>query len=199
MRARIRALFDGAGWYPGLAAALFVFALLAVLLELESPDAVRWTGQHVVGTEIGGIVSYRWHGQTYSLDAPGYGSSKAVSVYLDPADPSNALIDNPFLRTFEGSLVAVPLAGGVVLLVLGLTRRWRWERRQLRAASRAGHSLDQDFVTRHLRELRQDHRGGGSRGHRPPQPRLSAAAIVVIAAVTLIIGRRNRDHRPARP
>jgi hypothetical protein len=161
MRARIRALFDGAGWFPGLAAALFVFALLAVLLELESPDAVRWTGQHVVGTEIGGIVSYRWHGQTYSLDAPGYGSSKAVSVYLDPADPSNALIDNPFLRTFEGSLVAVPLAGGVVLLVLGLTRRWRWERRQLRAASRAGHSLDQDFVTRHLRELRQDHRGGG--------------------------------------
>ena len=27
-------------------------------------------------------------------------------------------------------------------------------------AFRAGHSLDQDFVNRHLRELRQDHRGG---------------------------------------
>ena len=160
MRARIRALFDGAGWFPGLAAALFVFAFLAVLLELQSPDAVRWTGQHVVGTEIGGIVSYRWHGQTYSLDAPGYGSSKAVSVYLDPADPSNALIDNLFLRTFEGSLVAVPLAGGVVLLVLGLTRRRRWQRRQLRVAPKTGQVLDQEFVTRHLRELRHGNRNG---------------------------------------
>ena len=160
MLARIRGWFDGAGWFPGLAAALFVFALLAVLLELQSSDAVRWTGQHVVGTEIGGIVSYRWHGQTYSLDAPGYGSAKAVSVYLDPANPSNALLDKPFLRVFEGSLVAVPLAGGAVLLVLGLTRRWRWERRQLRAASRVGHSLDQEFVSRHLRELRQGQRRG---------------------------------------
>jgi hypothetical protein len=34
MLARIRGLSDGAGWLPGLAAALFVFALLAVLLEL---------------------------------------------------------------------------------------------------------------------------------------------------------------------
>ena len=160
MRARIRALFDGAGWFPGLAVALFAFALLAVLLELQSSDAVRWTGQRVTGTEIGGIVSYRWDGQTYSLDAQGYGSAKAVGVDLDPADPSNAVIDNTFPRLVEGALVAVPVAAGVVLLVLGLTRRWRWERRQLRAASRAGHSLDQDFVNRHLRELRQDHRGG---------------------------------------
>jgi hypothetical protein len=159
MFARIRALFDGAGWFPGVAAALFAFALLAALLELVSPDALRWTGQHVVGTEIGGIVSYRWHGQTYSLGAPGFGSSKAVSVYLDPANPSNALLDNPFLRVFEGSLVAVPVAAGVVLLALGLTRQRRWDRRQRRAASRAGQVLDQDFVARHLRELRQGRRG----------------------------------------
>ena len=159
MLARIRALFDGAGWLPGVAAVLFAFALLAALLELESPDAVRWTGQRVVGTEIGGIVSYRWHGQTYALGAPGFGSSKAVSVYLDPANPSNALLDNPFLRAFQGSLVAVPLAGGVVLLVLGLTRRRRWARRQRHAASRAGPALDQEFVDRHLRELRQGQRG----------------------------------------
>jgi hypothetical protein len=39
MLVRIRGWFDGAGWFPGLAAALFVFALLAVLLELQSSDA----------------------------------------------------------------------------------------------------------------------------------------------------------------
>jgi hypothetical protein len=160
MLARIRRLFDGAGWFPGLAAALFVFALLAVLLELQSSDAVRWTGQHVTGTEIGGIVSYRWDGETYSLDAQGYGSAKAVSVYLDPADPANAVLDNPFLRLVEGSLVAVPVAGGVGLLVAGLTRRRRWERRQLRVAPETGQVLDQEFVSRHLRELRHGNRNG---------------------------------------
>ena len=87
MLARIRGWFDGAGWFPGLAAALFVFALLAVLLELQSSDSVRWTGQSVTGTEIGGIVSYRWDGQTYSLSASGYGSQKAIGVVLDPATP----------------------------------------------------------------------------------------------------------------
>jgi hypothetical protein len=160
MLARIRRLFDGAGWFPGLAAALFVFALLAVLLELQSSDAVRWTGQRVTGTEIGGIVSYRWDGQTYSLDAQGYGSQKAIGVDLDPADPANAVIDNTFPRMVEGALVAVPVAAGVALLVVGLTRRRRWERRQQRAAARAGQVLDEDFVSRHLRELRQGGRGG---------------------------------------
>jgi hypothetical protein len=160
MLARIRSWFDGAGWFPGLAAALFVFALLAVLLELQSSDAVRWTGRHVTGTEIGGIVSYRWNGQTYSLDAPGYGSAKAVGVVLDPADPANAVIDNTVPRLVEGSLVAVPVAAGVALLVVGLTRRRRWERRQQRAEARAGHVLDQDFVSRHLGELRHGGNGG---------------------------------------
>ena len=159
MLARIRRLFDGAGWFPGLAAALFVFALLAVLLELQSSDAVRWTGQRVTGTEIGGIVSYRWAGQTYSLDAQGYGSAKTIGVVLDPADPSNAVIDNPFPRVVEGSLVAVPLAAGVALLAVGLTRRRRWERRQMRTAPETGQVLDQEFVSRHLRDLRHGRSG----------------------------------------
>jgi hypothetical protein len=160
MLARMRGWFDGAGWFPGLAAALFVFALLAVLLELQSSDAVRWTGQHVTGTEIGGIVSYRWDGQSYSLDAPGYGSAKAVGVVLDPADPANAVIDNTLPRLVEGALVAVPVAAGVALLVAGVTRRRRWERRQMRKAPETGQVLDQEFVSRHLRELRHGDHGG---------------------------------------
>jgi len=160
MFARMRRMFDGAGWFPGLAAALFVFALLAALLELQSSDAVRWTGQRVTGTEIGGIVSYRWDGQSYSLDAPGYGSAKAVGVTLDPANPSNAVLDNTFLWALEGALVVVPVAAGAALLVVGVTRRRRWERRQVRAEARAGHVLDDDFVSRHLRELRHGGRGG---------------------------------------
>jgi hypothetical protein len=43
MFARMRRWFDGAGWFVGLAVALFVFALLAVLIGLQSPDSVLWT------------------------------------------------------------------------------------------------------------------------------------------------------------
>lgn len=132
MLARVRESFDGAGWFVGLAAALFVFALLAVLLELQSPDLVLWTGQRVTGTEQGGIVTYRWHGQQYSLDASGFGSARDVSVYFDPSDPGSGMVDNLPDRILVSSFIGVPVAGGVALLVAGATRKSRHARRQIR-------------------------------------------------------------------
>jgi hypothetical protein len=132
---RVRNWFDGAGWFVGLAVALFVFALLALLVELQSPDRVLWTGQQVVGTEQRGIVSYQWQGQTYSLDAQGFGNSKAIGVYLDPGDPSQAMLDNVFDRVAAALLIGAPVAGGAVLLVVGGTRNYRWTRRKLKRAS----------------------------------------------------------------
>jgi hypothetical protein len=129
---RVRSWFDGAGWFVGLAVALFAFALLAVFLELQSPELVLWTGHRVVGTEQRGIVSYQWQGQSYSLDAQGYGSSNAVIVYLDPGNPSHALIDNVVDRTGAALLIGGPVACGVVLLVAGVTRKRRWARRNAR-------------------------------------------------------------------
>lgn len=134
MFARARGWFDGAGWFVGLAITLFVFALLMVLLELQSPDLLLWTGHRVAGTEQGGIVSYQWHGQAYSLNASGYGSSKDVSVYLDPANPGKAMVDNVADRALVASLIGGPVAGGALLLVVGLTRNYRWDRRRARRA-----------------------------------------------------------------
>jgi hypothetical protein len=157
MRSRLAAALDGAGWAVGLAAVLFVFALLVVLLDLQSPDAVLWTGHHVTGTEQGGIVSYRWQGQNYSLDVPGYGSSKAVNVYLDPGNPSDAMVNNLADRAAVASLVGVPLIAGVAVLAIGLTRQRRWRRRQMRQdASPPGGGLDPDYVAQYLRKLRGD-------------------------------------------
>lgn len=133
--ALVRKWFDGAGWFVGLAVALFTFALLAVFLTLQSSDSVLWTGQHVTGTEQGGIVYYRWDGNSYSLDAQGNGSSNAVSVYLDPGNPSHAVIDSAFGRAVAVLLIGVPVAGGVVLLILGGTRNYRWARRNAKRAS----------------------------------------------------------------
>ena len=41
MLARVRKWFDGAGWYVGGAVVLLVFALLAVLAGLQSPDSMK--------------------------------------------------------------------------------------------------------------------------------------------------------------
>jgi hypothetical protein len=93
-----------------------------------------WTGQHVTGTEQQGLVYYRWQGQSYSLDVPGSGSSKAVSVYFKPGDPSQAIVDNVPDRVVAGLLVLGPVAGAVILLVIGGTRNYRWQRRKLKLA-----------------------------------------------------------------
>ena len=130
----MRSWFDGAGWSSAWLVALFAFALLAVLLQLQSPDLVLWAGTRVVGTEQGGIVSYRWHGQQYSINAAGYGSAKNVSVYLDPGDPGNAMIDHIATRILDSALIGAPIAGGVALLIAGGTRKYRWARRNARRA-----------------------------------------------------------------
>jgi len=155
----VRAWFDGAGWFVGLATALFVFALLAVLLELQSPESVFWTGREVTGTEQGGIITYHWQGQTYSLDGPGYGSAKSVSVWLSPANLSDGRLHNPIDRIISASLVGVPVLGGVGLLIAGFTRRYRWERRQLRQGL-LPIGLDPEFADRHLSHLRHRNSSG---------------------------------------
>ena len=132
--APVRKWYDGAGWFVAGAVVLLVFALLALLVGLQSPDRVLWTGQQVIGTEQQGIVTYLWHGQPYSIAAPGNGSAKAVSVYLDPADPSQAMLDNVFDRVAAGLLILGPVVAALVLLVLGGTRNYRWFRRKLKLA-----------------------------------------------------------------
>jgi len=130
--ARVRAWYDGSGWFVGAAVVLVVFALLALLVGLQSSDRVLWTGQQVVGTEQQGIVTYWWHGQSYSLDEPGFRSARAVSVYLDTADPSNAMVDSFLDRTVAAVLILGPVVAAVVLLVLGGTRNYRWFRQKLK-------------------------------------------------------------------
>ena len=130
--ARVRKWYDGSGWFVVGAVVLLVLAALALLVGLQSPDRVLWIGQGVAGTEHYGIVYYSWHGQSYSIDAPGTGSAKAISVYLDPADPSQAMTDNIPDRLVAGLLVLGPVVAALVLLVLGGTRNYRWLRQKIK-------------------------------------------------------------------
>jgi hypothetical protein len=132
--ARVRKWFDGAGWFVGGAVVLFIFALLAVLIGFQSPDAVLWTGQRVVGTEQRGLIYYRWQGQQYTFPVNGQGNEKAVGVYLDPGNPEHAMLDSTIDRAVAILLIGVPAAAGVGLLVLGGTRNCRWARRKVKLA-----------------------------------------------------------------
>ena len=156
MRGRLKAMLDGAGWSVGLAAALFAFALLFVLLDFQAPEIVLWTGHHVVVPEQHGLATFRWQGQSYTVAVPGLGSAKAVDIYFNPGDPSAAMADNVPDRVFAGLMVGVPVIAGVAVLVAGLTRKWRWGRRQRRQASSYGSGLDPDFVARQLKAHRGD-------------------------------------------
>lgn len=127
--ARIRGWFDGAGWFLAGAAGLFLVALLAAVLSLQV-DNLMWTGQAVHGTERGGIVYYTWHGQSYNVDdMQGLGNGTNVTVYINPADPGTAVIDNPTDRMITYLVVGLPVLAGVGLLVMGATRKYRWQRR----------------------------------------------------------------------
>ena len=155
MVARLRALLDGAGWSVGAAAALLALAVLAALVVAQSPEAVLWTGHHAVGTERGGLVLFRWQGHTYPVDVPGYASARSVSVYFNPANPVQAMADNLPARLISGGLVGVPVLGAVIVLLIGLTRRWRWARQDREAdAPRFGRGLDPEFVARQLHQRR---------------------------------------------
>ncbi len=158
MRGRLGRVLDGAGWSVGLAIALFAFALLFLALDFQSPDIVLWTGQRAVGTEQNGLVTFYWHHQAYTATTPGYGSGKAVSVYFPPGNPDEAIADSLPDRLTAIALFAVPVAAGVALLAIGLTRKQRWARRlERQSASQFGVGLDEDFVARRLQERRGSH------------------------------------------
>ena len=153
MRIRPGALLDGAGWSIGLAAAFFAFALIALGLELQSPDLVLWTGHHVVAAEQHGLAYFRWHGHTYATPVPGNGSGP-VDVYFDPANPQNSMAEDIPDRVVTALLIAGPAAAGLAVLAIGLTRKRRWAHRRRRAEPAAGGDQDPDVFARLLDERR---------------------------------------------
>lgn len=132
MLGRIRGWFDGSGWFLAGAGALFAVALLSALLSLQV-DNLMWTGQKVTGTEQHGIAYYTWHGQSYTVDDTNSSTSAAhVNIYLNPANPGSAVVDNPTDRIITMLMVGVPVLAGIVLVVLGGTRSYRWKRRNVK-------------------------------------------------------------------
>ncbi|HVS67567.1 MAG TPA: DUF3592 domain-containing protein [Mycobacteriales bacterium] len=153
---RLSSALDGIGPYAGIAAALSIFALLSLLLTLQSRnDMLLWTGGHTIGVERGGVVRYQVDGEAYThvpTSSPPEGAR--VDVYYDRSDPFTARLDSLPARLADVGMTGVPLVLGAGVLALGIRRRMRI-RASDTAAGSFGTGLDPDFVRRQLAERRR--------------------------------------------
>jgi hypothetical protein len=120
--------------YRLAATLLLVLGVLCLLVELQSPSLVYWTGERVAGTNDGGIVFYTVGGEPRTLNDPGEPPVRPepAVVYADPDDSSRDLLSGPG-RWADMIFVLAPFAAAGGVLVLGLERRRRF---RARAAAR---------------------------------------------------------------
>jgi hypothetical protein len=147
----------------GVALALAIVGVLFILAELQSPSRLYWTGDAVTGTNSGGIIYYQVAGEDYTLDAPGDAPAHdtAVTVYVDPDDPGEALASRA-TKWVDAALVLVWFVAAVGCLALAALRRTTGRRRAAASSvggATFGDGLGADIMQRHLDEIR-----------RPPRP-----------------------------
>jgi hypothetical protein len=154
--------FEDMGNFVAGAVALFMMGSLFLVAAVQSPSMLQWSGTAVKAVESGGIAYYSFHGQTYTLDVTSP-VLKSDTVYLDPADPSNAMFSNPVTRWTDIASVGGPYTASVLLLTLGFARRSR--RRHLQDSGSGvsfGTGLDHVTLDRLLdRQRMLDVRDGG--------------------------------------
>jgi hypothetical protein len=159
--------FAGTGAYPWIGLGLAVIGILSLVGTMYSSSWLLWTGQSVRGTEQGGIVNYSYRGVSYNLDdtrsqqLPGSTQSKTRTVYLDPSDPSNAILDSTVARAIDVVTVIGPFLAAIVFVGLGFRRKQRNDRRRrltgaIAPGERFGEGLDSDLVQRLLAQQKVD-------------------------------------------
>ena len=76
--------------YRVATAVFLVLGVLCLLVELQSPSLIFWTGERVQGTNDGGIIYYTVGGQNRTLNDPREppDAPVPVTVYADPDDAS---------------------------------------------------------------------------------------------------------------
>ena len=116
--------------YRIAAVVLLVLGALCVLVELQSPSLICWTGERVPATNDAGIIFYTVGDQQRTLNDPHEAplQPRAVTVYADPDDSSRDRVAG-FGKAFDAVFVLTPFVAAGAVLVVGLERRRRFHRR----------------------------------------------------------------------
>jgi hypothetical protein len=119
--------------------ALLAMGGVAVIVESQSPSNLYWTGDQVTAVSEGGVVFYQYGNRQYTItdDHRSANDTQPVSltVFVDPGQPSRALVDGP-IRWLDAALVAVWFLAAAALLPLAMSRQRR--RLRLQAEFSAG-------------------------------------------------------------
>jgi hypothetical protein len=158
----IRRLFTGMGPFVGVASVFMVIGFLAVLLEIQSPSFVLWSGIKVQGTTYGGLTHYTYNSEQFTIDnrtADAFDQRHiTTTVWLDrgdPADSNKAYIENPYNRWLDFALVVGWFAVAAVILAAGFLSRWRRRRRRVEIMGEFGGGISDEFVRRMLADRRR--------------------------------------------
>lgn len=163
---RIRRNLRGGGGLTVLAAALYLFSLLFLGSILLTPHGWSWWVDHrvVAGREQGGIVTYTFSGQQYSVDDAGSQRTGPRNVYVIPSDPGDGRVDLAGTLVVDWTLTVGLFAVGTACLGAGVVRfRLRQHRRlsDPRPWSETyGDGIDRDTIAHLLAQQRKD----GQRG-----------------------------------
>jgi hypothetical protein len=112
---------------------LLVMGCLMLLVELQSPSHDLWTDTHVAGYSQGGLIYYKYKGETYTTDNPYQDATDSrripKTVYFDPDNPAAANLHGN-TRWLDAFVVLVWFVGAGVLLLVGTIRERRRRKRR---------------------------------------------------------------------
>ena len=134
----MRQRFAGSGLFVGAAGFFFLIGVFALLIEVQSPSFVLWTGIEVHGVTRDGVTYYSYDGERHVVDNPHAAPDESdpdTVVWLSrshPEDESKAYIENPWNRWVELAFVAVWFLAALGFVVAGLLRAQLRMRRRIR-------------------------------------------------------------------
>jgi hypothetical protein len=143
------------------AAVFLFFGILAFLAELQSASFVQWDGIKVHGDTYGGVTTYTYKGESYSIDNTDVSAEDLrhipTTVWLprsDPENPEKAFIESAWDRWTDFVFLTGWFIAAFVVIVIGMLRmRLRRRRREREAlADNFGTGLDPELVQRILAE-----------------------------------------------
>ena len=122
MEYTVRDVVAGARAYLWIGGIAFLFGVIFLLVELQSPDLVIWNGRCVPAFYDGGVAHFTVAGQPFTADNPSLSdrSPRTVTVCYYPNDPNNGYIVHPAAYRVEGGLVAGPLGVAIILVIVGM-------------------------------------------------------------------------------